>query len=472
MDLRTLDIATLQKGYQNGDFRVADIVAQYQKNIDEKNGEIFAYIETFSDIAQQVERAQKMIDDGAMQPLTGVPIAIKDNILIKGNIASASSHILANHRATYDAKVITDLKEQGAILLGRTNMDDSAMGSSTETSYYGPTKNPIDTTRVPGGSSGGSAASVAMDGALVALGSDTGGSVRQPASFCGCVGLCPTYGSISRHGLIAMASSLDVIGPIAKTVADAEIVFRALAQPDTYDSTCIPQNIRDAQATSPEVKKIGVPRALLAMDGIDADVLENFEASLVILADAGYEIVDIELPMITYALPIYYIIQPAEASSNLARYDGVRYGLRVEGENLLDTYVKSRSAGFGAEVQRRIMLGTYILSHGYYDAYYNKATQLRDVLRNEFTETFSRVDVIVTPTTPSVAFKFGEKNDNPVAMYMSDVFTVPANIAGIPALSVPSGKNSEGLAYGLHMFGPYLGESKLFTLGKDFESRV
>jgi len=271
---------------------------------------------------------------------------------------------------------------------------------------------------------------------------------------------------------MAMASSLDVIGPIAKTVEDAEIVFRAIAIPDKNDSTCLSQDIRDAETPSGGVKKIGVPRALLAMDGIDADVLANFEASLAVLVSAGYEIVDIELPMITHALPIYYIIQPAEASSNLARYDGVRYGLRIEGENLLDTYTQSRSAGFGAEVQRRIMLGTYILSHGYYDAYYNKATQLRSVLRNEFIETFKHVDVIVTPTTPSVAFKFGEKNDNPVSMYMSDVFTVPANIAGIPALSVPSGHNEQGLTYGLHIFGPHLGESKLFTLGKDFESRV
>lgn len=471
MNILTLDIENLQKGYADKNFSVAEVVAVYKNNITEKNDDINAYIEIFDDIEQQITLAQEMIDTGNIQPLTGVPIAIKDNILYKGHIASAASHILENHTATYDSTAVLELKKQGAIILGRANMDELAMGSSTETSYYGLTKNPINTNHVPGGSSGGSAAAIAMGGALVTLGSDTGGSVRQPASFCGCVGLCPTYGSISRNGLMAMASSLDIIGPITRTVADAERVFSALAKPDTYDATCIPQNVRDQDTTNGEVKKIGIPRAILAMDGIDQEVLDNFEKSLDILRSAGYEIVDIELPLITYALPMYYIIQPAEASSNLSRYDGVRYGLRAEGETLLDTYINSRSEGFGNEVQRRIMLGNYILSHGYYDAYYNKATNLRKKMRMEFDEIFKNVDVVLTPTTPTVAFKFGEKSD-PVAMYMSDIFTVPANIANIPALSVPSGINADGLPFGLHMIGPYLGEKKLFTLGKDFESRV
>lgn len=471
MNITHLNIQDLGQGYKNGDYTVADVIAEYTKNIKEKNDDINAFIEIFDDIDEQVARAQKMIDESSALPLTGVPIAIKDNILMKGRIASAGSHILDNHVATYDATVIAELKRQGAILLGRANMDDAAMGSSTETSYYGPTKNPIDTSRVPGGSSGGSAAAVAMNGALVALGSDTGGSVRQPASFCGRVGLCPTYGSISRHGLIAMASSLDIIGPITNTVADAEIVFKNLAQTDVHDGTCIPQDVRDADTTDGEVKKIGVPRSILEMDGISKDVLDNFNTSLDILRDAGYEIVDIDLPLITYALPIYYIIQPAEASSNLARYDGMRYGLQVKGDSLLDTYVQSKSEGFGKEVQRRILLGTYVLSHGYHDAYYNKATSLRKKLRLEFDEIFKHVDVVLTPTTPSVAFEFNAKS-SPVEMYMSDIFTVPANIANIPALSVPSGVNANGLPFGLHMIGPYLGEAKLFTLGKDFESRV
>ncbi len=471
MDILNLDIQKLGQGYKNGDYKVVDVVAAYKKNITDKNDDINAFLEIFDDLDQQVERAQKMIDEGNATQMTGVPVAVKDNILIKDHISSAASHILKTHKATYDATVIVILKEQGAILLGRTNMDEFAMGSSTETSYYGATKNPVDTSRVPGGSSGGSASSVAMNGALVSLGSDTGGSVRQPASFCGVVGLCPTYASVSRHGLMAMASSLDVIGPITKSVADAEIVFNAIGKPDTNDSTCISQAIRDEDTTNGEVKKIGVPRALLAMDGIETEVLENFEASLEKLRSAGYEVVDIELPLITYALPIYYIIQPAEASSNLARYDGVRYGVRKEGENLLDTYLDTKTEGFGKEVQRRIMLGTYVLSHGYYDAYYNKATSLRKKLRMEFDEVFKQVDIVVTPTTPSVAFKFGEKSD-PVAMYMSDIFTVPANIASIPALSVPSGNNNDGMPFGLHMIAPFLGEAKLFTLGKDFESRV
>ena len=471
MDIANLDIQKLGEGYKNGDYKVAEVVALYKKNIEESNKEVNAFISLFDDIDEQVVRAQQMIDDGTATAMTGVPVAVKDNILIKDHISSSSSHILENHNATYDATVITLLKEQGAILLGRTNMDEFAMGSSTETSYFGATKNPLDTSRVPGGSSGGSAAAVAMGGAMVALGSDTGGSVRQPASFCGAVGLCPTYASVSRHGLMAMASSLDVIGPITNSVLDAEIVFDAIAQADANDGTCISQDIRNADTTDGEVKKIGVPRALLEMDGIDAEVLENFEQSLEKLRDAGYEVVDIELPLITYALPIYYIIQPAEASSNLARYDGVRYGLRNEGEDLVDTYHKTKSEGFGKEVQRRILLGTYVLSHGYYDAYYNKATSLRKKLRLEFDEVFKQVDVVVTPTTPSVAFKFGSKSD-PVAMYMSDIFTVPANIASIPALSVPSGNNTEGMPFGLHMIGPFLGEKKLFTLGKDFESRV
>jgi len=473
MDIANLTIKKLHEGYRDKTFTVQSVVDAYLKNIKEKNSDINAYLEIFDDIADQIVHAQKMIDENNIQPMTGVPMSIKDNILIKGHIASAGSHILENYKATYDATVIEGLKKQGAIFLGRTNMDEFAMGSSTETSYFGNTKNPINTACVPGGSSGGPAASIAMQGALVALGSDTGGSVRQPASFCGGVGLKPTYGSISRYGLMSLASSLDIIGPIAKTVEDLEITFNALATFDNRDSTSIPQNIRaHYQSVNSEVKKIGVPRDILSLPGIDKDVVENFEATLEKLKHAGYELVDIELPLMKYALPIYYIIQPAEASSNLARYDGVRYGLREEGKNLIDTYVQSRSAGFGNEVKRRIILGTYVLSHGYYDAYYTKATQLQKKLRMSFEEIFKTVDVVVTPTTPSVAFKFGDKQDDPVSMYMSDIFTVPANITGMPALSVPSGNNSEGLPYGLHIMGPYLGEAKLFSLGKDFESRV
>lgn len=473
MDITNLTIKKLQEGYIAKTCTVRSIVDQYLAVIKEKNTDINAYLEIFDDIDEQVTRAQTMIDAGDVQAMTGVPLSIKDNILIKGHVASAGSHMLENYTATYDATVIESLKEQGAIFLGRTNMDEFAMGSSTETSYFGNTKNPVNTAYVPGGSSGGPAASIAMNGALVALASDTGGSVRQPASYCGVVGLKPTYGSISRYGLMSLASSLDIIGPIAHTVEDLEVTFNALAAVDAHDSTSIPTEIRKQYSgISSEVKKIGVPRDILSLPGIDADVVENFEATLKKLEQAGYELVDIELPLMKYALPAYYIILPAEASANLARFDGVRYGLRKEGKNLIDTYVQSRSAGFSAEVQRRIILGTYVLSHGYYDAYYNKAIQLQKKLRMSFEEIFKIVDVVVTPTAPSVAFKFGDKQDNPVSMYMSDVFTVSANITGMPALSIPSGKNSEGLPYGLQVMGPYLGESKLFSFGKDFESRV
>lgn len=471
-DLTQLSIDELHAGYQSGAFGVRDVVDAYRKNIQEKNNDIRAYLELFADDQESVAYAQSLIDAGTMSPMVGVPIAIKDNILIQGKHVTAASRILENYIAPYDAHVITLLKKQGAIILGRTNMDEFAMGSSTETSAYGITKNPLDMRYVPGGSSGGSAAAVAMYGALVALGSDTGGSVRQPASFCGCVGLSPTYGSISRSGLIAMASSLDVIGPLARTVADAEKVFYALAHHDSNDSTCLPDSLRTEHTPKSEVRRIGVPRSLLALEGIDQDVRDNFHHACTLLEQAGYTLVDIEMPLLPFALPMYYIIQPAEASTNLARYDGVRFGKRIERDTLWDTYEASRTVGFGAEVKRRILLGTYVLSHGYYDAYYGKATQLRDALRASFEKVFADVDVIITPTTPSTAFQFGAKNDNPLSMYMSDIFTVPANIAGIPALSVPSGKNEQGLPYGLHIMGPALGEGKLFTLGKDFESRV
>jgi aspartyl-tRNA(Asn)/glutamyl-tRNA(Gln) amidotransferase subunit A len=470
IDIAKMDIEMLHQGYRSGDFSVQDIVDLYIKNIKEKNDEINAYVEIFEDtLDTQVKKAADMIQSGNIQPLTGVPIAIKDNMLMKGREANAAANILRGHIATYDSDVVKNLKEQGAVILGRANMDDAAMGSSTETSCHGPTKNPLDIARVPGGSSGGSAAAVAMDGALVSLGSDTGGSIRQPAAFCGLVGLKPTYGSISRSGLIALASSLDIIGPMGKSVADVEVVFKSLSRHDDLDSTSIPEELRKEISHSLK-KKIGVPRDFLKMEGIGAEVLEDFEASLQRLKKAGYEIVDVDLPLAQYALAVYYILQPAEASSNLARYDGVRYGLSEKGKDLIDSYVKTREAGFGKEVKRRILLGTYVLSHGYYDAYYNKALALQKKIREDFAKVFEKVDVIATPTAPSGAFKLGEKIQDPLAMYMSDIFTVPANIAGIPAISIPSGKDKNNMPLGLHLNAPYLGEDLLFTVGKDFEN--
>jgi aspartyl-tRNA(Asn)/glutamyl-tRNA(Gln) amidotransferase subunit A len=407
-----------------------------------------------------------MIAKGEAKTLTGIPLAIKDNLLFKGHRAGASSKILEGYVATYDAKVIEDLKKEGAVIIGRTNMDEFAMGSSTETSAYGVTKNPVNTETVAGGSSGGSAAAVAMDGALFSLGSDTGGSIRQPAGFCGIVGLKPTYGTISRSGLMAMGSSLDIIGSFTKTVEDSEIVFEALANEDVKDSTSI--LMKDRICAKKEVKKIGVPRSFLKGDGINKETLDNFEKSLDKLRGLGYEIVDIEIPLMEYSLAVYYVLMPAEVSTNLSRFDGIRFGLSVAGESVADSYKKTKEAGFGKEAKRRILLGTYVLSHGYYDAYYNKAVKLRHKITEEMNKVFEKVDLIVTPTTPSPAFKPGAKS-SPLEMYLSDVFTVPANITGVPAISIPAGFSGDGLPLDLQFMAPHFGEKLLFEVGKKFE---
>ena len=470
IDLKNLTIEKVHEHYKNGDFTVTDLVNEYLKVIKEKNPEINAYLEVYDDVLEQAKIAEGKFKDGTATLMTGIPIALKDNMLRDGFTASASSKILENYKATYDSFVVKELKEQGAVFLGRANMDEFAMGSSTETSAQGITRNPIDITRVPGGSSGGSCAAVAMQGALVALGSDTGGSVRQPAAFCGLVGMKPTYGSVSRSGIIAMASSLDQVGPIAKTVADAEILFNAINGYDKMDATSTPIELR----LKPTLlkKRIGIPREFLKGDGIDNDVLKNFDEACQKLTNAGYELVDVSLPLIKYSLAVYYILQPAEVSSNLARYDGMRYGYHEENKSLIEVYKKSRGNGFGKEVRRRIILGTYILSHGYYDAYYNASVLVRKAIRRELMNAFDDVDAIITPTSPFPPFKFGAKSKDPVSMYMSDIFLAPANIAGIPAISIPSGVNSEGLPLGLQIMAPFLREDILFTIGKDFEKLV
>jgi aspartyl-tRNA(Asn)/glutamyl-tRNA(Gln) amidotransferase subunit A len=389
-------------------------------------------------------------------------------MLFDGHIASASSKILKNYKATYDSGVVSQLKKQGVVFLGRTNMDEFAMGSSTETSAYGNTKNPLNTEYVPGGSSGGAVSSVAMNGALVSLGSDTGGSIRQPAAFTGLVGLKPSYGTVSRFGIISMGSSLDQVGPFGKSVRDVEILFNAINDYDEKDSTSIKKENR--LSPLPLSKKLGVPRSFLLGDGTDKEIIENFEESCNRLKNLGYEIVDVSLPLIKYSLAVYYIICPAEVSSNLARYDGIRYGLSVKGDNLLDVYTKSRKGGFGKEVERRILLGTYILSHGYYDAYYNTAIKVREAIKEELTRVFLDVDAIITPTSPVMPFRFGDKVNDPISMYLSDLFSVPANITGVPAISIPSGKNKDGLPFSLHIMAPFLREDILFTIGKDFEN--
>jgi len=469
INLRELTISKAHQLLIDQKIKVKDLVDVYLGEIKEKNKDINAYLEIYNNLDEQIEKAQELIDSGRATLLTGIPIAIKDNILYKGQIASASSLILENYVATYDSFVVERLKDEGVIFLGRTNMDEFAMGSSTETSAFGVTKNPHDISRVPGGSSGGSASAVAGDMALVALGTETCGSVRQPASFCGLVGLKPSYGAVSRSGIIAMGSSLDQVGPMAKTVEEVEIVFKAISKYDKKDSTSIPEEKRDIEK-KPLKKKIGIPREFLESGGIDKAVLNNFEETCQKLKSLGYEIVDISLPILKYSLAVYYIIMPAEVSSNLARYDGIRYGLSIDADNLFDVYAKSRASGFGKEVRRRILLGTYVLSHGYYDAYYNTAIKVRKMIKDEINKAFLDIDAFITPTVPFLPFKLGEKLNDPVSMYLCDIFSAPANLANIPAITIPSGKTNEGLPFGVQITAPFLREDVLFQIGKDIES--
>ena len=471
IDLKTLTIESAHKHLVDGDFTAVELTKAYLDVIAKKDKEINAYREVFKDALDQAKEADKRIKAGKSTILTGIPFAMKDNILIEGRIAGASSKILENYVATYDSTVTRKLKEAGAIFIGRTNMDEFAMGSSTENSAYGPTKNPHDLNRVPGGSSGGSGAAVAMDGALAALGTDTGGSVRLPASFCGTVGLKPTYGAVSRHGLIAMGSSLDQAGPITKTVADAEIIFDTIKGKDRYDSTSTDGPFAGKKIPKKEKLTIGVPRSFMTK-GIVPDVLKNFEEILKKLEKEGHKIVDITIPNIDYSLAVYYILMPAEVSSNLARYDGIKYGKHSDGKNIIEDYFLTRGEFIGKEVRRRIILGTYVLSTGYYDAYYGKARATQDLLRENFKEIFKSVDCIVTPTSPTPAFKIGEKTADPLSMYLGDIFTVTANIVGIPAISVPCGtvkREGKDLPLGFQIMAPHFREDTLFALGKVVE---
>jgi len=466
IDLASLTIENAHKAMINGDFSATDLVKAYMKIISEKNKEINAYLEVYDDVLEQARKADEIIKSGKGNLLTGIPFAIKDNILIKGRKATSASKILADYHATYDATVIKKLREAGAIFLGRTNMDEFAMGGSTENSAFGVTRNPYDTSRVAGGSSGGSAASVAMDGALVALGSDTGGSIRQPASFCGLVGLKPTYGAVSRYGVMAMGSSLDQIGPLGKTVKDVEIIFDTIKGKDIHDGTTISIDTYRSERIGKNKPILGIPKHFLNGDGIDKNVLDNFNKTIEIFKEKGYEIKDIKLPNIAYSLAVYYVIMPAEASSNLARFDGVKYGLHKDGENIIDDYFETRGEGFGKEVRRRVLLGTYVLSSGYYDAYYNRANALRRVITEDFHKAFENVDIVLTPTTPAPAFKIGEKSSDPVAMYLEDIFTVTANLTGMPAMTIPSGF-ADKLPLGVQITARHGDERTLFEVGKD-----
>ena len=468
MDISKLTIAAARKGLDGKEFSSIELTETYLKEIAEKDPTIHAYLEVWGDSArEEAKKADARISAGTQKTLTGIPIAMKDNILIEGRIASGASKILETYRASYDATVTKKLKEEGSVFLGRTNMDEFAMGSSTENSAFGPTRNPIDTTRIPGGSSGGSAAAVAGNMAVASLGSDTGGSIRQPAAHTGLVGLKPTYGAVSRFGLMAMGSSLDQIGPLTKTVEDAKMLFDVIRGYDANDSTS-PKNAAK-EATQP--KKIGVPRAFLK-SGVDADVLAAFEITLDALRKSGYEVVDVDMPTLPYGLAVYYIIMPAEVSTNLARYDGIRYGLSVDANTIGETYAKSRRAGFGAETRRRILMGAFVLSSGYADAYYRKARAVRSIIRNEFARAFESVDAVVLPTAPSPAFVLGEKTADPLAMYAEDIFSVPVNLAGVPAISIPAGTVDRGgkqLPVGVQFISSWGTEETLFKIGADVE---
>ena len=467
IDLKNLTIEKAHESLKKGEYTCKELAEAYLEVIKQKNGELNAYLEVFDDVITQAEEAQRKFTDGTATTLTGIPFAIKDNILIEGKICSAGSKILENYKATYDATVIKDLKKVGAVFLGRTNMDEFAMGSSTQTSAYGVTHNPLNTSRVPGGSSGGSAAALAGDIALAALGTETCGSVREPSAFCGLVGLKPTYGALSREGIIAMGNSLDQVSPFGKKVEDVEIIFNLLSRHDKEDSTSIPDALRNPERR--EAKKIGVPWHLFK-EGVDNDVQENFKQSLEKFKKAGYEIIDIELPHAKYSLAVYYIIMPAEVSTNLSRFDGIRYGFSAAGKDLMEVYKKSRGEGFGKEARRRILLGTYVLSHGYYDAYYNKAIKVREKIKEEVMKAFEKVDFILTPTVPLTAFKIGEKMDDPVAMYLCDIFSAPANLSGVPSLALPSGEAKDGLQFSIQFMAPHFREDALFEVGKKFET--
>lgn len=414
---------------------------------------------------------EKIAAGEAISPLAGIPGAVKDNICIKDQQATCASRMLENFVLPYNASVVEKLTGEDYVSLGKLNMDEFAMGSSSESSAFAKTTNPWNAEYVPGGSSGGAAASVAAGSAVWALGSDTGGSVRQPASYCGVVGLKPTYGNVSRYGLIAYASSLDQIGPVTRDVTDAAIVLNAISGHDHRDSTSIPGERPDyTKALVNDVKglKIGMPKEYFG-EGLNSEVREALEKAAKVYEGLGAEIVEVSLPTSKYALSAYYIIALAEASSNLARYDGVSYGLRVPADNLVEMSTKTRSQGFGAEVQRRILLGTYVLSSGYYDAYYLKALKARRLIKNEFDAAFEKVDVLLTPTAPNTAFKFGEKINDPLSMYLEDICTTPVNLAGIPGISIPAGFASNGMPIGMQLLAPAMGEEVLFRTAYTFE---
>lgn len=449
------------------EFSAWELTAAHLDKIEKENDEIFAFLHIARDLAiSQAKAVDEKIKNGEqIGILEGIPMAVKDNIMVQDLPCTSGSKILQNYIAPYDATVIEKIKGQGAVILGKTNMDEFAMGSSTETSAFGPTRNPQDLRRVPGGSSGGSAAAVAADQCAAALGSDTGGSIRQPACFCGVVGLKPTYGAVSRYGCAAYASSLDQIGPLAKTVADAQTVFDAIRGRDGRDSTSVEMPAGEA---AKEKYRLGVPKEYFVA-GMDSRVESAIKEKISFLEKQGHKIEEVSLPHSEFALACYYIIATSEASANLARYDGMRYGAAKGGDTVTDAYFAARGQGFGAEVRRRIMLGTYVLSAGYYDAYYVRAQKVRSLIKRDFDRALAQVDAIIAPVSPTLPFAIGEKTDDPVQMYLADIFTISVNLAGVPSLAMPCGA-ADGLPVGLQIIGRHFDESTLFNVGKIIES--
>ncbi|MAY68315.1 MAG: Asp-tRNA(Asn)/Glu-tRNA(Gln) amidotransferase GatCAB subunit A [Rhodospirillaceae bacterium] len=474
--LNELTIAQAQDGLAAGDFTAVDL-AEASLAAAKAAKDLNAFITLTPEIARARAAASdaRRAKGEALGPLDGVPVAVKDLFCTEGVLSTAASHILDGFVPTYESTVGRNLIDAGAVMIGKTNLDEFAMGSSNMTSYYGPVKNPwagpAGEDLVPGGSSGGSAAAVAARICPGSLGTDTGGSIRQPASLCGIVGMKPTYGRCSRWGIVAFASSLDQAGPFARTVEDAAILLGAMAGHDPKDSTSAPHEVPDFRAAAQGgVKglKVGIPREY-TMDGMPSEIQALWDQGAAWLKDQGAEIKEVSLPHTKYALPAYYIVAPAEASSNLARYDGVRYGLRVDGDTLDDMYANTRGEGFGAEVRRRVLIGTYVLSAGYYDAYYVKAQKVRTRILEDFTKAFEDVDVLLTPTAPNAAFPIGAKMDDPIAMYLNDVFTVPANLAGLPGISVPAGLDKDGLPLGLQLVGRPFDEETVLRAAKAIE---
>ncbi len=472
MELHKLTIEEARDAIDRGELSPVELTDAFLERIDTVDKEIHAYVTVTGDVAKaQAEAASEKIKDGDRRALTGIPLAIKDNMCTEGVRTTCSSKILENFVPQYESTATQRLMDDGYVLLGKTNLDEFAMGSSTEHSAFGLTRNPWNTDRIPGGSSGGSAAAVAADECIAALGSDTGGSIRQPASLCGVVGLKPSYGRVSRYGLVAFASSFDQIGPITKNVKDSAILLNAISGHDRRDSTSADVAVPDfTAALGQDIKdmKIGIPKEF-SIDGIDKEVDESVKATIKQLESLGAVPVEVSLPHTGYAVATYYILATSEASSNLARYDGVRYGLRVDGDDLIDTYMKTREEGFGSEVKRRIILGTYSLSSGYYDAYYKKAQQVRTLIKQDFEKAFETVDAIVTPTTPTTAFKAGEKMEDPLQMYLSDIFTISANLSGGPGISVPCGLDSKGLPIGLQIMGKHFDEANILKIAYAYE---